>query len=392
MLVSTDKIQQALTDDSLDGWLLYDFHGSNAIAREIVGPRGIVTRRWYAWIPKSGKPVFIHHRMEGDQFAHLDGDKRNYLSWKEQDEVLKETVSGAKRIAMEYSPDNAIPYVAKVDAGLIEKLRGWDKKIISSADLIARFLACWTPEQIAGHHRAYKHVGEIKDNAFNLIAEAIRDRKPLNEFDVVSWIRNEFDKRGLKTDDGPICAVDANAGSPHYEPTAEKSAPIGPNQVVLLDIWAREKTENMVYADITWMGYTGTEIPEKVQQVFEIVKNARDSAIAFANKTLESGRDVLGFEIDDVARKVITEAGYGDYFIHRTGHSIGTEVHGVGPNIDNLETQDQRRLTDGMCFSVEPGIYLPDFGIRLEVDVLIQDGKAVVTTQPLQTELVKVVA
>ncbi|MBD3297331.1 MAG: aminopeptidase P family protein, partial [candidate division Zixibacteria bacterium] len=159
MLVSTDKIQQALTDDSLDGWLLYDFHGSNSIAREIVGPRGIVTRRWYAWIPKSGNPVFIHHRMEGDQFAHLDGDKRNYLSWKEQDDVLKETVSGAQRIAMEYSPDNAIPYVAKVDAGLIEKLRGWDKQIISSADLIARFLACWTPEQIAGHHRAYKHVG-----------------------------------------------------------------------------------------------------------------------------------------------------------------------------------------------------------------------------------------
>ncbi|MBD3297774.1 MAG: M24 family metallopeptidase, partial [candidate division Zixibacteria bacterium] len=238
----------------------------------------------------------------------------------------------------------------------------------------------------------YKHVGEIKDNAFKLIAEAVRDGKSLNEFEVVTWIRNEFEKRGLKTDDGPICAVDANAGSPHYEPTAEKSAPIGPNQVVLLDIWAREKTENMVYADITWMGYTGTDIPEKVQQVFEIVKNARDSAIAFANKTLESGRDVLGFEIDEVARKVITDAGYGDYFIHRTGHSIGTEVHGVGPNIDNLETQDQRRLTDGMCFSVEPGIYLSDFGIRLEVDVLIQDGKAVVTTLPLQTELVKVVA
>ncbi|GAB4313666.1 MAG: M24 family metallopeptidase [Candidatus Zixiibacteriota bacterium] len=392
MLVSTDQIQRALADDSLDGWLLYDFHGSNSIAQEIVGPRGIVTRRWYAWIPASGEPVFIHHRMENHQFAHLNGDKRDYLSWKEQDDVLKTTISGAKRIAMEYSPGNAIPYVAKVDAGLIEKLRGWDKEIVSSADLIAQFLARWTEEQVASHHRACKHLGEIKDNAFKLIAEAIRDGKSLNEFDVVTWIRREFDRRGLMTHSGPICAVDANAGSPHYEPTAEKSAPIGPDQVVLLDIWAREKADNMVFADITWMGYTGTEIPDKVRKVFEIVANARDSAIAFANKTLASGKDVHGYEIDDVARKVISDAGYGDKFIHRTGHSIGTDVHGVGPNIDNLETQDQRRLQDGMCFSIEPGIYLDDFGIRLEVDVLIQNNKAVVTTLPLQTELVRVVS
>lgn len=393
MKIPKETIQTALADDKLDGWLLYDFHGSNSIARDIIGPRGIVTRRWYAWIPRQGDVVFIHHQMEGDQFAHLPGEKRHYLSWQKLDEVLQQTLDGASRVAMEYSPGGAIPYVAKVDAGFIDKLRSWKIDIVSSANLIAQFLACWSPDQVASHERAYEHVGDIKNEAFQLIAESIRDGKTLNEFDVVTFMRNEFKKRGLVTEDGPICAVDANAGSPHYEPTAEKSAPIGPNQVVLLDIWAKEASSaDAVYADITWMGYTGENVPEKVSQVFAIVAKARDDAIAHANTVLKSGKDVHGYEIDDIARGVITEAGYGDAYIHRTGHSIGTDVHGVGPNIDNLETQDQRRLRDGMCFSIEPGIYLSDFGVRLEVDVLIKDGRAVVTTQPIQQEIVKVVA
>lgn len=388
MRVAIDTIQSALANENLDGWLLYDFHGSNSIAREIVGPQGIVTRRWFGWIPRQGEPVFIHHKIEKAPFVNLPGKKLDYLPWQRLDEVLKSTLQGARRIAMEYSPNCAIPYVAKVDAGMIEKLRAWNLEIVSSADLIAQFLAPWTAEQVAMHKRAHDGIAAIRDAAFELVSNSVRDGRSLNEFQVMQFILDGFEKRGLETLDGPICAVGPNAGAPHYEPTAESSAPIGKDQVVLLDIWAKEKKENAVYADITWVGYTGKTVPAKVQEVFGIVARARDAAIAHANKQLEAGKVVYGYEVDDAARRVITDAGYGEYFIHRTGHSIGTDVHGVGPNIDNLETQDQRRLQEGMCFSIEPGIYLPEFGIRLEVDVMIQNGRAVVTTLPLQTEMV----
>ena len=388
MRVPIDTIQTALANENLDGWLLYDFHGSNSIAKEIVEPQGIVTRRWFGWIPRQGEPVFIHHKIEKAPFVNMPGKKVDYLPWQHLDEVLKTTLQGARRIAMEYSPNCAIPYVAKVDAGMIEKLRAWNLEIVSSADLIAQFLAPWTAEQVTMHKRAHDGIAAIRDAAFELVSKSVRDGKSLNEFQVMQFILDEFEKRGLETLDGPICAVGPNAGAPHYEPTAAASAPIGKEQVVLLDIWAKEKKENAVYADITWVGYTGKTVPAKVQEVFEIVARARDEAIAYANKQLEAGKIVHGYEIDDAARRVITDAGYGEFFIHRTGHSIGTDVHGVGPNIDNLETQDQRRLQEGMCFSIEPGIYLPEFGIRLEVDVMIQDGRAVVTTLPLQTNMV----
>ncbi len=387
MKIPIHDIQQMLAKSNLDGWLLYDFHGSNQIAHNIVGVKGMVTRRWAYWVPRTGPGQIIRHAIESSPFAHLGGNQRTYSSWKALDAAVRETLGSARRIAMEYSPNNAIPYIACVDAGTIEKLRGWGLEIVSSADLVAHFLARWTPEQTAGHHRAAAELIDIKDRAYAMIAARVRSGVELTEYEVTEFIKNEFGNRGMVTDDGPICAVDANAGNPHYEPSATHSAQIGRNQLVLLDIWARLDSADAVFADITWTAYTGNDIPEQVSEVFDIVRRARDRAVEFANEKLAAGAPLFGYEIDDACRNVIDKAGYGDYFIHRTGHSIGGTVHGIGPNIDNLETQDQRRLEDGMCFSVEPGIYLPEFGIRSEIDVLIENGRAVVTTLPLQTEV-----
>lgn len=389
MKIPITDIQQMLANSNLDGWLLYDFHGSNQIARDVVGIKGMVTRRWMYWVPRSGPGMMIRHAIESGPFAQFSGSQRTYSSWKVLDATMREALGGAKRVAMEYSPSNAIPYIACVDAGTIEKIRGWGIEVVSSADLVAHFLARWTPEQIAGHHRSAAALIEIKDRAYAMITDRVRSGTKLTEFEVTEFIKSEFRSRGMVTDDGPICAVDANAGDPHYEPSAERSARIGKGQLVLLDIWARLDSDDSVFADITWTAYTGSELPKKITDVFEIVRRARDRAVEFANQQLAAGAPLLGYEIDDACREVIVKAGYGEYFIHRTGHSIGGTVHGIGPNIDNLETQDQRRLEDGMCFSVEPGIYLPEFGIRSEIDVLIENGRAVVTTLPLQTEVGK---
>ena len=384
MKISISDIQSFLAKSNLDGWLLFDFHGSNQIARDIVGVKGMVTRRWLCWVPKTGTPQIIRHAIESQPFAHLGGDQRTYSSWRELDAAVRQALGGAKQVAMEYSPNNAIPYIACVDAGTIEKLRSWGIEVVSSADLVAHFLARWSAEQIAGHRRAAAALIAIKDRAYALIAERVHGGRALTEYEVVEFIRNEFQDRGLVTDEGPICAVDAHAGNPHYEPTAGSSAPLGRGQLVLLDIWAKWNTEDAVYADITWTAFTGDTVPKKITDVFEIVRQARDRAVEFANERLTAGATLYAYEIDDACREVITKSGYGDRFIHRTGHSIGAAVHGIGPNIDNMETQDQRRLEDGMCFSIEPGIYLPEFGIRSEIDVLIENGRAVVTTLPLQ--------
>ena len=382
-------IQSTLRDEGLDGWLLYDAHGLNPLAHQIAGIQGVVTRRWFALIPASGQPRFLFHRIENLSFEPMPGEKRVYRTWQGLDEGIDWVLSGCKRVAMEYSPDNAIPYVARVDAATIEKVRARKVEVVSSADLIARFLATWTPAQVETHHRAAKALLEIKDLAFTFISEKVRSRSPLNEFQVAEFIRGEFARRGMYNhNEGPICAVDANAGNPHYDPTAEKCASVGPNQLVLLDLWAKFDEPDAVYADITWTGYTGTTVPDEIRKVFSIVAAGRDRAVAFANDAFARGETVHGFDLDRATRKVITDAGYGDYFIHRTGHSIGRQVHDVGPNIDDLETQDRRKLQEGVAFTIEPGIYLPHFGIRSEINVIIQNHRAVVTTLPLQTEVV----
>jgi Xaa-Pro aminopeptidase len=279
--------------------------------------------------------------------------------------------------------------VARVDAGTIEKIRALGVEVVSSADLVAGILARWSSTQVDLHRRAAAALLEIKEKAFALIAEHIRARKLLSEYDVVRFIRGEFASRDMVNDgEGPICAVGANAGNPHYEPEPTGSAAVGPEQLVLLDLWAKLNAPEAVYADITWTGYTGKTVPPEVVAVFDVVARARDRAVAFIGERMAGGHPVHGFEVDDVARSVIATAGYGDQFIHRTGHSLGASVHDVGPNIDNLETQDRRRLQEGMAFTIEPGIYLPAFGIRSEINVLIEQKRPVVTTLPLQTEVV----
>lgn len=388
MKIPPEHIQGAIAGAGLDGWLLCDFHGSNPIAGELVGVSGLVTRRWCCWVPRHGRLQMVCHTMERTPFSHLDTEYRYYLSWRELDAAMRSALGDARRIAMEYSPGNAIPNVAHVDAGTVEKIRSWGIEVVSSADLVAHFLARWTPEQIDGHRTAAAALLDIKNQTFVWIGECLRKGKSISEYDVAGFVRDQFAARGLMTDAGPICAVDGHAGSPHYEPAATGSTRLGPEQLVLLDLWAKWSTPDAVYADITWTGFTGSVVPRPMAEVFDIVRRARDSAVEYANVRLAAGAALHACEIDDACRRVIADAGYGDRFIHRTGHSIGTSVHGVGPNIDNLETQDQRLLENGMCFSVEPGIYLPEFGIRSEIDVLIENDRAVVTTLPLQTEIV----
>ena len=381
-------IQSALRDEGLDGWLLYDAHGLNPIASQITGVEGVVTRRWFALIPAEGEPRFLFHRIENLAFEPMPGIKKVYRTWQGLDEGIDWVLAGCRRVAMEYSPDNAIPYVARVDAATIEKIRSRKVEVASSADLVARFLATWTPAQLDTHHRAAKALLEIKDLSFALIADRVREKSRLSEYDVCEFIRGEFARRNmLNHNEGPICAVDGNAGNPHYDPTAQKCASVGPNQLILLDLWAKFDEPDAVYADITWTGYTGGTVPAEIAKVFSVVAAGRDRAVGFANSAFSRGETVHGHEVDRAVRKVITDAGYGDQFIHRTGHSLGRLVHDVGPNIDDLETQDRRRLQEGVAFTVEPGVYLPHFGIRSEINVIIQNGRAVITTLPLQTEV-----
>lgn len=388
LLEQLPAIQAGLRAEGVDGWLLYDAHGLNPIARQIAGLEGVVTRRWFALIPAEGPVRLLFHRIETLAFEPLSGEKRIYRAWQELDNGIAWILSGVRRVAMEYSPDNAIPYVARVDAATIEKVRAQGVEVVTSADLIARFLATWTPSQAQTHNRAAKALIEIKDQAFAFAAKKVADRAKFTEHDVADFVRAEFSRRNMVNhNEGPICAVDANAGNPHYEPTAAKSASIGRNQLVLLDLWAKFDEPNSVYADITWTAYTGPSVPDEIAKVFAIVAQGRDRAISFANERFASGEIVHGFEVDRAVRQVITDAGYGDFFIHRTGHSLGRTVHDVGPNIDDLETQDRRRLQEGCAFTVEPGIYLPHFGIRSEINVLVKDNRAVVTTLPLQTEV-----
>lgn len=384
-----EEIQGALRQAGVDGWLLYDAHGLNPIARQIVDLHGVVTRRFFVLVPAHGPVRSLYHRIETLGFAHLVGEHRQFRTWQELDSGLDWVLDGCRRVAMEYSPDNAIPYVARVDAATIEKVRARGVEVVSSADLIARFLATWSPEQLQTHMEAARGLLEIKDLTFDLIRVKTNAGETLTEYDVVLFIREEFSQRGLTNGgEGPICAVDGNAGNPHYEPTEKTHASIGRNQLVLLDLWAKLDQPNAVYGDITWVGYTGSAPPQQMADVFHVAAKGRDRAIAFLEESFERGTAVHGYEVDREVRRVITEAGFGAQFIHRTGHSIGRSVHDVGPNIDDLETQDRRLLQEGVAFTIEPGIYLPEYGVRTEINILIKDNRPVVTTLPLQKELI----
>ncbi len=380
--------QNYLRENNLDGWLLYDFRRSNPMASEFMAIRGQQTRRWFYFIPKEGEPKGLYHRIEYHNFDGTPGSRELFSSWKELEAKLEKMLSGVRKVAMEYSPRNAIPYVSRVDAGTIELIRSFGVEVVSSADLIQMFQAVLTPMEYQTHLYAAKSLNEIKDKAFALVAEKIKAGQPTDEYEIQQFIWNEYPKYGMTADSPPIVAVNANAASPHYQPTAELFAPIKKGDLVLIDMWAKKDTDGAIYGDMTWMGYVGNTLPEDIAKIWRVEAEARDKAIAFITERIAKGEKVYGYEVDDVARGVIEKAGYAPNFTHRTGHSIGIEVHGNGVNIDNFETQDRRELVPGVCFSIEPGIYLEGkYGFRSEIDMFIHPTKAEVTTQPVQKKI-----
>ena len=385
-------IQAALRDAKLDGWLFYDHHRRDPIAYRVLGVAPpMVTRRWYYLIPAEGEPAKLVHRIEKGNLAGLPGGEHEYSSWSEQREKLKQILAGKKAVAMQYSPLNNIPYVGLVDAGTIELMKSLGVEVVSSADLVQFFEARWSPEALALHLEAGRGVQAAVEEAFALIRQAITSDKPIGEYEVAQAMAKSLSAAGLEADEAPIVAVNQNSSNPHYAPTQAGSRPILPGDFVLLDVWAKRKAPGAVYFDITWTGFVGEEVPAKYAEIFEIVKQARDQAIAVVQAAMREGRALSGYEVDDAARGVIVAHGYGDYFVHRTGHSIGEDVHGNGANMDNFETRDDRRIIPGTCFSVEPGIYLPEFGVRSEVDVYVEEHDARVTGE-LQQAVVPILA
>jgi Xaa-Pro aminopeptidase len=382
------RIQDALRRQNLDGWLFFDHHQRDPLAYRVLGfhPPRHVTRRWYYLIPAEGEARGLVHRIEAGIIDALPGPKAKYSSWQEQHAQLGHLLSGMRQVAMQYSPLCAIPYVAMVDAGTIELVRAQGVEVVSSAELIQEFEARLSAEQFATHLEAGKRVDRICAEAFRFIGSRLQ--KNVDELMVRDWVLDQFRAEGMVTDSGPIVAVNAHAGNPHYEPVGETNAPVKPGDFVLLDMWAKLDHPDAVYYDITWTGFCGTP-PDRVREVFETVRDARDRAIEAIAGAVKSSRDIRGFEVDDAARNYIRAKGFGDQFVHRTGHSIGTEVHGTGANMDNLETHDDRRILPGSLFSIEPGIYLDDFGVRSEVNVFVT-GTSASTTGAVQRELVPI--
>jgi len=384
-----DAIQSALRDSGLDGWLFYDHHHRDPIAARILGldPKAHITRRWYYFVPASGEPRKLTHRVEQGRLDALPGTKAVYSSWQELHAGIASLLDGARRIAMQYSPNNDIMYVSMVDAGTVEFLRSLGKEIVSSADLVSQFEAVLTEAQIVSHAAAQQAIDTILAEGWKQIGSRVRAGS-LSEYDMVAWLSEAMRREGLVWENGPNVSANANSSDSHYEPTAERSAPIREGDFVLIDIWGRMDSPGTIFYDITWTGVVGREPSAREQQVFETVRNARDAAIAAVQTAFAEDRAICGFEADDAARAVIRAAGLGDYFTHRTGHNIAQELHGNGAHLDNLETHDARRILPDTCFSVEPGVYLPEFGVRSEVNMLTAPGKAWVTGK-IQRELVR---
>ncbi len=383
-----EKIQREIAAQKLDAWLFFDHHQRDPLAYRVLGlsPARMATRRWYYVIPAQGQPAGLEHRIESGMLAALPGKKTPYASWTEQIEGLRALLGGMKRVAMQYSPNCAIPYVAMVDAGTVELVRSLGVEVVSSAELIQVFEARWTPEALESHLEAGRRVDAVRAAAFALVRERTRNGAALSEFELQKFVRDSFAKAGLVTDHGPIVSVNANASNPHYEPTEEVSAPIRRGDFVLLDMWAKLERPGATYYDITWTGYCGDNPTEEMRNVFGVVTGARDAAIARVTDAITAGQELRGFQVDDAAREFIKSRGYAAYFTHRTGHSIGQEVHGNGANMDNLETHDERRVAPWSCFSIEPGVYLPEFGVRSEVNMFVGDREARVTGE-IQREL-----
>ena len=386
-----DPIQQALRDAKLDGWLFFDHHRRDPLAYRILGiSDGIEpTRRWYYFVPAHGEPHKLVHRIESHTLDNLDGDAETYCSWTDQQSKLNRILAGSTRVAMQYSENCAIPYVSMVDAGTIELVRKAGVEIVSSADLVQLFEARWTDQQFEMHIEAGKLVDAARSEAFRLISDRVRKNDPVSEYEVQQFIRKRFAESGLVTNHGPIVAVNGNASDPHYEPTRDKTAHVQAGDLVLIDLWAKLAKPDAVYYDVTWTGYCGDTVPNEIEKVFEIVASARKKASDFVIRETTNGKQIAGYEVDDAARRHIQSHGFGEFFFHRTGHSIGTDVHGTGANMDNFESHDERKVIPNTCFSIEPGIYLSEFGIRSEVNVFVGKGWAKVTGEE-QRELVRI--
>jgi Xaa-Pro dipeptidase len=376
------RIQAAIREDGLDGWLLYDFRGLNVLARRILEmpAEQMLSRRWFYFIPAQGEPRKLAHRIEQASLDQVPGSKRIYLRWQELEAGVQTLVHGAKRVAMEYVPRNANPYVSRVDAGTIELVRSFGVEVVPSGDLVQRFEACWDDQQWAMHLESAKHTRSAFDVAFGHIAAQARMQVAVRETDVQKVILEHFQKHGVMADHAPIVAVGPHSGDPHYEPKAGSDAVIQAGDFVLIDLWAKCKKPRAVYSDLTRVAFVGKEVPTRYQEVFAIVAAGRDAAIGKVRSAFAGGHVLRGWEVDQACRAVIDKAGYGDYFCHRTGHSIGQEVHANGANMDGLETREERRVMPRTCFSVEPGIYLPEFGVRSEVNVFVDSQGGVHVT------------
>ena len=373
MPLDIGAVQQALKADGLDAWLLYDFHGSNPVSYSLAGMAGnghLATRRWFYLIPQSGEPRALVHAIESHNLDHLPGSKTVYAGRAKLQDGLAKILKDARRVAMEYSPNGNIPYVSRVDAGTIELIRSMGVEVLSSGDLIQQFEASWDDAAIATHRTASEKLYRIKDQAFEEVARRLRDNVPTTEYDIqqqmVAWFRDE----GLTSDSAPCVSAQENAGNPHYLATAATHRAIRKDELVLLDLWGKLTTPNAVYADITWMGFAGQNVPERMTNAFAAICNARDAAVSTVQDAVQAGRQVRGFEADAAARKVLIDAGYEDAILHRTGHSLGENVHGNGAHLDDYETHDERRLMPGSGFTIEPGLYFKDFGVRTEINMV----------------------
>lgn len=386
-------IQELLRRQDIPAWLFYDFRHSNPIAYRALGldESTHATRRWYYLVPREGEPHKLVSPLEAGVLDALPGGRTIYRTWQEREDALRAMLAGLGRVAMEYSPRGAVPYVSRVDGGTLELVRSFGVEVVSSADLVQEAVARWDEAQLRSHIEASARLMAIKDEAFAEVARCIRADEPLTDYQLQQFMARRYAEAGLISDAPPIVATNANASDPHYQPTAQRAMPIRAGDVLLIDFWAKLDEPRAVYADHTWMAFVGERVPEEPARIFAIVAEARDAAIALVREAADSGRQLQGWEVDDAARRVIERAGYGAYFVHRTGHNIGLETHGEGANMDNYETHDVRAVLPATCFSVEPGIYLPAFGVRSEVNVYFAGDDLLVTGGP-QREMVPLLA
>ncbi|MDI6804769.1 MAG: M24 family metallopeptidase [Bacteroidota bacterium] len=385
------KIQTALRRRGIDGWLFYDFHNRDMLAYRILGldSTKMATRRWFYFIPAKGEPRKLAHSVEKFKLDSLPGKKVVYLPWKQQHELLKKMLGPKKKIAMQYSPKNNIPYISIVDAGTIELVKSFGHQVVSSADLVTEFEAFIDEKSYRLHLQASKLIDRIRKEAFELIGKSVKEKLNLTEYDVQQFIMNRFKKDGLVTHSAPIVGTNDHPADPHFEPTPQNSRKFKTGDTVLIDLWAKKDVPNGIYYDITWVGYIGVNPPPKYVDIFDAAKNARNAAVKFIQEKFAKKKPCFGWEVDDVCRNVVKKAGYGKYFVHRTGHSIGVEVHGNGANIDNLETKDERQLMPGSCFSIEPGIYLEgEMAVRSELNMFIKHNGEAIVTGEVQNEIV----